>query len=179
MKTPWADVLSVSGIHPHAASRITADLGMGRVRNVRVGPPTPTNVLVTCLQLAPRGVVCNRFANAPMTEALGGHRTGYAPILGQRGPARPQPWTGTCGRRESRPPSTPSSLPASPACARPAISHCANEHPLRHALDRLEHAGRSTGSALRVSASIPALPPSATDHSKGSRHSPRPPTTSS
>jgi hypothetical protein len=41
MKTPWADVLSVSGIHPHAASRITADLGMGRVRNVRVGPPTP------------------------------------------------------------------------------------------------------------------------------------------
>ena len=55
MRTPWADVLSVSGIDPHAASRITADLGMGRVRNVRVGPPTPNECSLGRAKGWPRG----------------------------------------------------------------------------------------------------------------------------
>ena len=69
---PLGDVLSVSGIHPHAASRITADLGMGRVRNVRVPPPTPANLLVRGLQRTSRGVACKPVCLIRRsTEALG------------------------------------------------------------------------------------------------------------
>jgi hypothetical protein len=37
----------MSALPGHAASRIIADLGIARVRNVRVGPPTPLRCLGT------------------------------------------------------------------------------------------------------------------------------------